>query len=424
MTTPVPVTDFPILARPARGGNRLVYLDSAATAQRPIQVIDAEREFLTTRNGAVKRGSHLLAEEATEAYEAAREKVAAFVGGQTDEVVWTKNSTEALNLVAYSLSNASAGRGGEAASRLAIGPGDEIVVTRAEHHANLVPWQELCARTGATLKWLDVLPMGTPDQGRLDMATLDVMTERTKVVAFAHVSNVTGAVAPVAEIVAAAKAVGALVVLDACQSVPHFPVDFPSLGVDVAVFSGHKMLGPTGIGALWAKAELLDALPVFMTGGSMVEVVTMESTTYLKAPAKFEAGTQMVSQAVGLGAAVDYLNHVGMENIHAHEVALTERMLAGISKIDGVRVVGPTSSHDRVGAVAFVVEDVHPHDVGQVLDSKGVEVRVGHHCAQPIHQVFDTFASSRASIGPYNTEADVDAFLDALSGVRAYFGVS
>ncbi|WP_054953905.1 SufS family cysteine desulfurase [Flaviflexus massiliensis] len=424
MTTPVPISDFPILARQGRGGNRLVYLDSAATSQRPMPVIEAEREFLTTANGAVKRGSHLLAEEATEAYENARAKVASFIGADTDEVVWTKNSTEGLNLIAYSLSNATAGRGGAATQRFALKPGDNIVVTRSEHHANLVPWQELCARTGAQLRWLDVLPMGGPDQGRLDLSTLNVIDENTKVVSFAHVSNVTGAIAPVDEIVAAARAVGALVVLDACQSVPHFPVNMTDLGVDAAVFSGHKMLGPTGIGALWAKAEILDALPVFLTGGSMVEVVTMEETTYAKAPAKFEAGTQMVSQAVGLGAAVDYLNKAGMPTIAAHEHALTERILEGITHIDGVRVVGPTSAEDRVGAVAFVVEDVHPHDVGQVLDARGVEIRVGHHCAQPIHQVFDTFASSRASVGPYNTEADVDAFLDALTGVRSYFGVS
>ena len=424
MTTPVPVSDFPILARQAREGNRLVYLDTAATSQRPVRVMDAEREFLVTANGAVKRGSHLLAEEATEAYENARETVARFVGAQTDDVVWTKNSTEALNLVAYSLSNIVAGRGGEAASQFAIGPGDEIVVTRAEHHANLVPWQELCARTGATLRWLDVVPMGSPDQGRIDLGTLNVINEKTKIVAFAHVSNVTGAIAPVKEIVAAAKAVGALVVLDACQSVPHFAVDLPALGVDLAAFSGHKMLGPTGIGVLWGRSEILEALPPFLTGGSMVEVVTMEESSYMPVPAKFEAGTQMVSQTVGLAAAVDYLTDAGMDKIWEHEAELTERMLDGIAQIPGVRVVGPTTARDRVGAVAFVVEDIHPHDVGQVLDSKGVQVRVGHHCAQPIHQIFDTFASSRASLGPYNTGEDVDAFLEALAGVRPYFGVS
>lgn len=424
MTTPVPVSDFPILARQAREGSRLVYLDSAATSQRPHQVLDAERQFLVTANGAVKRGSHLLAEEATEAYENARATVARFVGAQTDDVVWAKNSTEALNLLAYSLSNIVAGRGGEVASQFMLGPGDEIVVTRAEHHANLVPWQELCARTGARLRWLDVLPMGSADQGRIDLNTLSVINDRTKVVAFAHVSNVTGAISPVDEIVAAAKAVGALVVLDACQSVPHFPVDLPSLGVDLAVFSGHKMLGPTGIGVLWGRSDILEALPPFLTGGSMVEVVTMEEATYMPPPAKFEAGTQMVSQVVGLAAAVRYLENAGMDRIWQHEVELTERILTGIAQIPGIRVVGPTSTHERVGAVAFVVDDVHPHDVGQVLDAAGVAIRVGHHCAQPIHQVFDTFASSRASVGPYNMDQDVDAFLDALAGVRPYFGVS
>ncbi|MBM9433350.1 SufS family cysteine desulfurase [Flaviflexus equikiangi] len=415
--TPVPVTDFPILARQGREGHRLVYLDSAATSQRPVQVLDAERQFLVSSNGAVKRGSHMLAEEATEAYENARETVAEFIGAQANDVVWTKNSTEALNLVAYSLGNASDGP-------YAIGPGDEIVVTRAEHHSNLVPWQQLCARTGARLRWLDVVPMGGDDQGRIDLATLDVINAKTKVVAFAHVSNVTGAIAPVDEIVAAARSVGALVVLDACQSVPHLPVSMTDLGVDLAVFSGHKMLGPTGIGALWGRSEVLDGLPPFLTGGSMVEVVTMEETTFLKAPAKFEAGTPMVSQAIGLAAAADYLTKAGMVEIHRHEVELTDHLLTGIANIPGVRVVGPTSRENRLGSVAFVVEDVHPHDVGQVLDSRGVEIRVGHHCAQPIHQVFDTFASSRASIGPYNTGADIDAFLDALSGVRSYFGVS
>ena len=414
VTTPVPVSDFPILARPGRGGARLVYLDSAATSQRPTAVIEAERGFLTRSNGAVRRGSHLLAEESTEAFESARSTVGAFVGvSDPTEIVWTKNSTESLNVLAYTLS--------DPLGPVSLRPGDEVVVTRSEHHSNLVPWQLACERTGASLRWLDVHRDG-PDAGRIDLATLDVIGQKTKIVAFTHVSNVTGAITDVASVVAAAKEVGAITVLDACQSVPHMRVDLPSLGVDAAAFSGHKMLGPTGVGVLWGRPDFLASLPPFLSGGSMVETVTMEKTTFAAPPARFEAGTQAVSQVIALAAAADYLGAAGMDRIAEHEARLTERLLSGITQIDGVRVIGPTSTHDRVGAVAFDVAGVHPHDVGQVLDAAGVQVRVGHHCAQPIHQVFDVFASSRASIGPYNTDDDIDAFLDALSGVRRYFG--
>ena len=411
--------DFPILGRTTRSGRPLVYLDSAATSQKPQCVIDAEQDFYEKRNAAVHRGAHQLAEEATEAYEAARAAVAGFVGVDPDEVVWTKNATEGINLVAYAMSNASLGRGGKRAEELfALRPGDEIVVTEAEHHANLVPWQEVCARTGATLRWI-----GVGEDGRLDPATFDVIGERTRVVAFTHASNVTGAVSPVGEIVGRARAVGALVVLDACQSVPHLPVDLRALDVDFAVFSGHKMLGPTGVGALYGRRELLAAMPPVLTGGSMVQVVTMESTTYADPPQRFEAGTQMVSQTVGLHAAVDYLAELGMDAVAAHEHRLTERLLEGIASVPGVRVLGPTEARDRLAVVAFSVDGVHPHDVGQVLDNAGVAIRVGHHCAQPVHQRLGVHASARASASIYTTEEEIDTFVTELGKVRAFFGV-
>ncbi len=406
--------EFPVLARTVNG-HPLAYLDSAATAQRPSAVLDAERSFVETSNAAVHRGAHTLAEEATVAYEDARAAVAASVGRAQDELVWTRNATEALNLVAYGVSNPLASSG-----RFALRPGDEVVVTEMEHHANLVPWQQACARSGAALRWIPLT-----DEGRLDLTALDdVVTDRTRVLAFTHVSNVLGTVNPVAELVARARAVGALSVLDACQSVPHLPVDLAALGVDVAVFSAHKMLGPTGIGALAGRREVLDALPAFLTGGSMVETVTMESATFRPAPQRFEAGTPPVSQAVAWRAAVEYLNTLGLERVAAHEHALTRQLLAGVAGIPGVRVLGPLSTVDRAGAVSVVVDGVHPHDVGQLLDSHGIAVRVGHHCAQPVHRRFGATATTRASVYLYNTAAEVDRFLAALSGVRAYFRVA
>ena len=413
------VGDFPVLARTVRDGKRLVYLDSGATSQRPLQVLDAERRFLTTSNAAVHRGAHQLAEEATEAYEGARATIAAFVGARADEVVLTKNATEGINLVAYSLGNAATTPGAE---HLALGPGDEVVVTEMEHHANLVPWQELCRRTGATLRWY-----GVTDDGRLDLDSVE-LSDRTRVLAFVHSSNVLGTVNPVTELVARARAVGALVVLDACQSVPHLPVDLPALGVDVAVFSGHKMLGPTGIGVMWARAELLDALPPFLTGGSMISTVTMAGSTWAPAPQKFEAGVPMVSQAVGLAAACDYLTGIGMDVVAAHERQLTARILHGLADLPGVRVVGPSGTGadqlaQRGGTVAFDVAGVHAHDVGQVLDDAGVAVRVGHHCAWPLHRRMGVQATVRASTHVYSTEADVDALLEAVSAAQRFFGV-
>jgi cysteine desulfurase/selenocysteine lyase len=409
--------DFPLLERTVRGGQPLVYLDSAATSQKPQVVLDAEVDFYEQRNAAVHRGAHQLAEEATEAFEQARAAVAAFVGADEGEIVWQPGATAAINVVAYAFSNATLGRGGDAAERFRLAPGDEIVVTEAEHHANLVPWQELCARTGAVLRWIPV-----SDDGRLDLTNLDVLvTERTKVLAFGHVSNVTGAVAPVATLVAAARRVDALTVLDACQSVPNMPVDFHALGVDFAAFSGHKMLGPTGVGALYGRRELLEAMPPTITGGSMVEVVTMESTTYAPPPQRFEAGTQMVAQAVGMGCAAQYLDELGMEGVARHETELAAEMLK-IADIPGVRVIGPLDTADRLAVVSFVVDGVHAHDVGQVLDDKGIAVRVGHHCAQPLHRRFGVAATARASASVYTTVEEVVAFREALAGVRAFFG--
>jgi len=412
--------DFPLLRRTVRGGRPLVYLDTAATSQKPEVVIDAELDFYAQRNAAVHRGAHMLAEEATDAFESARAEVAAFVGADADEIVWTANATAGINLLAYAMSNASVGRGGAAAQRFAVGPGDEIVVTEAEHHANLVPWQELCARTGATLRWL-----GLADDGRVrteELAT--VVTDRTRVLAFAHVSNVTGAVADVAAFVGRAREVGALTVLDACQSVPHLPVDLHALGVDFAVFSGHKMYGPTGVGALYGRRELLEALPPVATGGSMVEVVTMESATYAPPPQRFEAGSQMVAQAVGMGAAARYLGDLGMAAVADHEARMARLLLAAVAATPGVRLIGPAEATDRLAVVSFVVEGVHAHDVGQVLDDAGVAVRVGHHCAQPLHRRFGIAATARASAGIYTTAEEIAVFAAALAKVRPFFGLA
>ncbi|AYJ32377.1 cysteine desulfurase [Corynebacterium xerosis] len=401
--------DFPILSRSVRDGRRLTYLDSGATSQRPRQVIEAEVDFITQHNAPVHRGAYQLAEEATDAYEDAREAIASFIGAGYDELVFTKNATEALNLVAFSL-------GDERAGEHRIGEGDVIVVTELEHHANLVPWQELARRTGATLKWYGV----TPD-GRIDLDSLE-LDESVKVVAFTHQSNVTGAVADVPEMVRRAKAVGALTVLDACQSVPHMPIDVAELGVDFLAFSGHKMLGPTGVGALWGRPELLEALPPFTTGGSMIEVVTMEKTTFAAPPQRFEAGTMMTSQVVGLGAAVKYLSAIGMDEIAKHEHELTEAALKALKAIDGVTIIGPDTAENRGAAISFQVEGIHPHDLGQVLDDRGVCIRVGHHCAWPVHRAMGVQSTARASFYLYNTLDEVDALADAIRDAKEFFG--
>ena len=398
--------EFPILQRTVRDGKPLVYLDSGATSQRPQRVWDAERDFVLGCNAPVHRGSYQLAEEATDAYESAREAIASFVGAANDEIAFMKNATEALNLVAYVLGDSRAGS-------LAVGADDTIVVTALEHHANLVPWQELARRTGATLKWYKMT-----EDGRIDLDSLE-LDESVKVVAFTHQSNVTGAHADVDEMVRRAKAVGAVTVLDACQSVPHMPVDFHALDVDFAAFSGHKMCGPTGVGAVYSKH--LNELPPFLTGGSMIEVVRMEGSTYAPAPQRFEAGTQMTSQVVGLGEAVRFLTEIGMENIQAHEHELTAYALEQLQAFDGLRIAGPLTAEKRGGAIAFAVEGVHPHDLGQVLDAEGVAIRTGHHCAWPAHRGLDLQSSARASFYLYNTLEEVDALVASVAKAKEFF---
>jgi cysteine desulfurase/selenocysteine lyase len=417
--------DFPILARTVRGGRPLVYLDTAATSQKPWAVLDAEREFYTQHNAAVHRGAHFLAEQATDAFEAARAVVAGFVGGRAQELIFTRNATESLNLVAHAFSSATAKKAHGAplpdgAEQFVLVPGDEIVVTEMEHHANLVPWQELCDKTGAILRWI-----GLTDEGRLDLDDLDeVITQRTRVVSFTHQSNLLGTINPVAAIVARARAVGALVVLDACQSVPHMPVDVRELDVDLMAFSGHKMLGPTGVGCLWGRAEVLAAMPPFNSGGSMIATVTMERSTFADPPQRFEAGSPNVAQAVGLAAGVQYLDRVGMPAVAAHEHVLTDYALAALADVPGVRIIGPKSLVDRGGAVSFAVEGLHPHDVGQVLDDEGVAVRVGHHCAWPTCRRYSVPATTRASFGLYNQPFEIDALVVGIRRAQQFFGVA
>jgi cysteine desulfurase/selenocysteine lyase len=406
--------DFPVLERLVGDGKPLVYLDSAATSQKPRQVLDALDDYYARHNANVHRGVHTLAEEATALYEGARDKVAAFVRAQREEVVFTKNSTEALNLVANVLAWAQPPH--------RVGPGDEIVITEMEHHSNIVPWQLLCERTGATLRWF-----GITDEGRLDLSDLDtVITERTKVVSLVHVSNILGTKNPVETVIARAREVGALVVVDASQAVPQLPYDVSSLGADFVAFTGHKMLGPTGIGVLWGRRELLEELPPFLGGGEMISVVKMAGSTYAELPHKYEAGTPPIAQAVGLGAAVDYLNALGMDAVAEHERAVTAYALERMQQVPGLRVVGPTDMVDRGGAVSFVVEGaygaIHSHDVGQVLDSLGIAVRVGNHCARPVCDRFGVPATARASFYVYSTTAEVDALVDGLAHVTRYFG--
>ncbi|MFC8518807.1 cysteine desulfurase [Streptomyces sp. NPDC057257] len=399
--------DFPLLERTVDSGARLVYLDSGATTQKPLQVLDAERDFYLTRNAAVHRGAHQLAGEATEAYEGARGTVARFVGASADEIVFTRNTTEGINLVAYALGNARR-----------LGPGDRIVVTEMEHHANLVPWQQLAERTGATLDWF-----GLTDEGRLDLTRIDeLLDERTKVLAVTHQSNVLGTLNPVRELADRAHEFGTLVVVDGAQSVPHRPVDVRDLGADFLAFSGHKMLGPNGVGVLWGRRELLADLPPFLTGGSMIEVVEMDRTTFLPPPQRFEAGVPMTSQAVGLAAAVEYLEALGMAEVAAYEERLTARALELLGEVPGVRIVGPAGLTDRGSAVSFTVDGIHPHDVGQVLDERGVAVRVGHHCARPIVRRYGIPATTRASFYVYNTPDEVDALVAGVRAAQQYFG--
>ncbi|GAA0569870.1 cysteine desulfurase [Paractinoplanes ferrugineus] len=399
--------DFPIFEREVNG-HPLVYLDSANTSQKPRRVLDAMRVHHERHNGNVSRSVHTLGTEATTAYEEARAKIAAFVNaGTPDEIVFTKNSTEALNLIAHS-----------AGQMLALKPGDEIVISEMEHHSNIVPWQLLCERTGATLRWF-----GITDDGRLDLSDLPgLVNERTRLVSVVHMSNTLGTINDVSGIVARAREVGALVALDCSQSVPHLPVDVRGLGVDFIAFTGHKMLGPTGIGVLWGRFELLAKMPPFLGGGSMIETVTMGGTTYAAPPARFEAGTPPIAEAIGLGAAVDYLNELGMAEIHQHEQDITAYALKTLSDVPGVRVFGPATPEGRGGTLSFAVDGVHPHDVGQVLDALGVEVRVGHHCAKPTCARFGVPAMTRASFYIYTTTDEIDALARGLDEVRKVFG--
>ena len=404
--------DFPILSRKIRDGKRLVYLDSGATSQKPNVVIEAQSDFYRLHNAAAHRGAHQLAEEATDALEGARQIVASFINADVDEVVFTKSATEALNLVSYAMGNAQKG------NRFHLSAGDGIVVTEMEHHANLIPWQQLAARTGASLSWFEV----TPD-GRLDLSNLaSVITEKTKVVALTQQSNVLGTIIPLEEIVKRAHEVGAVVVLDACQSVPHMAVDVKALGVDFLAFSGHKTVGPTGIGIFWGRSELLAELPPFLTGGSMIENATMTSATWAPAPRKFEAGVPNMAQAVGLGAALTYLTKIGMNQIHEHERALTEYLLNEFSTIDDLKVIGPQDMNMRGGIVSFSVGEIHPHDLGQYLDSQGIAVRTGHHCAWPLTRKLGVPATTRASFYLYNTKDDLDALVAGIRGAQKYFG--
>jgi cysteine desulfurase/selenocysteine lyase len=401
--------DFPILERRVHDGVPLVYLDSANTSQKPRMVLDTLAEFYEQHNSNIHRATHALGEEATEAYEGARMKVAAFIGAPSaDEVIFTKNSSEALNLVANVLAWGPRG----------LKAGDEVVITEMEHHSNIVPWQLLCERTGATLRWF-----GVTDEGRLDLSNIDeLINQRTKVVSFVHVSNVLGTVNPVALIAARAHAVGALVVLDASQSVPQLPVDVQALGVDFLAFTGHKMLGPTGIGVLWGRRELLEALPPFLGGGEMIETVTMQGSTYAGLPHKYEAGTPPIAEAVALGAAVDYLSAIGIDAVAAHERQITAYALEALKGVADLRILGPTEPVDRGGAISFTLGALHPHDVAQILDGHGVAVRAGHHCGRPIHQRFGVSASTRASFYVYTTESEIDALVSGLDEAKRFFG--
>ena len=406
--------DFPILSRTVRGGNPLVYLDSGATSQKPEQVISAEGDFYRKHNAAVHRGAHLLAEEASAAYESARENISSFIGAKAEETIFTKSATESINAIAYSFGNS------DSSSKLFLTEGDEIVVSEMEHHANLIPWQQLAKRTGAKLRWFEVT-----EEGRLDLSNLSsLINSKTKIVAITHQSNVLGSITPLKPITEAARAVGALIVLDACQSVPHFKVDVKELDVDFIMFSGHKMLGPTGVGILWGRESLLNEMSPFLFGGSMIDSVTMTDATWAQLPQKFEAGVPNMAQAVGLSAAVDYLNKVGMNNVHQHEIALTKQTLDGLSQIQGVKIIGPVDIKDRGGVISFTIDGVHPHDVGQYLDQHGIAVRTGHHCAWPLMRKLNLVGTTRASFHLYNTPDDVNKLLSAVSQVQSYFKVT
>jgi cysteine desulfurase/selenocysteine lyase len=400
--------DFPILARELANGFPLAYLDSANSSQKPVQVVQAISDHYLKHNANVARAMHQLGAEATAAYEGGRDKVAAFIGAPNrDEIVFTKNASEALNLAAHTL-----GAG--------LKPGDEVLITEMEHHSNIVPWQLACERTGATLRWF-----GVTDEGRLDLSNIDeLINEHTKVVSLTWVSNALGTINPITSIASKAHAVGATVVVDASQAVPQFPVDVSTLGADMLAFTGHKAVGPTGIGVLWGRYDLLASLPPFLGGGEMIEVVRMTGSTYAPPPARFEAGTPPIAQAVGLGAALDYLAGIGMDKIAAHEQAITAYALEGLKTVPGLTILGPTDAVERGGAVSFELDGVHPHDVATVLDTRGIAVRAGHHCARPVHERFGVQSSTRASFYLYTTPEEIDALVDGLGFVRSFFKVA
>ena len=404
--------DFPIFTRTIRDGKKLVYLDSGATSQKPQVVIDAEVDFYAKHNAAAHRGAHQLAEEATEMFEASRETVASFLGAKTEEIVFTKSATESLNLLAYAFSNAEPG------SQFAISSEHSIVVSEMEHHANLIPWQQLAKRSGAELKWF-----GVTSNGRLDESNIDsLITSKTKIVAITQQSNVLGTINNLDRIIEKAHKVGAIVIVDACQSVPHIPVNVTKLGADFLAFSGHKILGPTGVGVLWGRYELLNNLPPFLFGGSMIENVTMTDATWAEAPRKFEAGVPNMAQVVGLAAGIKYLQSIGLEKVHEHEKALTAYLLNELNQIPGIAVVGPTDISLRGGTVSFTLDGIHPHDLGQYLDSAGIAVRTGHHCAWPLTRALGVPATTRASLYLYNDNSDIDALIAAIKDAKKYFG--
>ena len=404
--------DFPIFSREMRNGSRLIYLDSGATSQKPHQVLNAENEFYSLHNAAVHRGSHLLAEEASEAYEGARETVAGFIGADSDEVVFTKSATESLNLIAYSFTNTNTGR-------FRVAEGDEILVSEMEHHANLIPWQQLAKRSKATLRWIPVTA-----EGRLDLSNLDqLINDRTKLVAVTHQSNVLGTINPIQAIAKKAHDVGAVVVLDACQSVPHFSIDVKELDVDFLAFSGHKMLGPTGVGVFWGRSDHLSEMEPFLYGGSMIETVTMEAATWAPAPRKFEAGVPNMAQAVGLAAAIEYLQKIGLQSVHHHEQQLTKLALDELQQVKGLKLFGPLDTQDRGGVISFALDGIHPHDAGQVLDQYGIAVRTGHHCAWPLMRKYGVSGTTRASFYIYNDVKDVEALVDGIQAAQKYFRV-
>ena len=405
--------DFAIFDKKMRGGKQLVYLDSGATSQKPRQVLDAERFFYENNNAAVHRGAHLLAEEANEAYEGARQIVADFIGAGADETIFTKSATESLNLIAYSFGNSKPG------SKFHLKAGDRIVVSEMEHHANLIPWQQLAKRTGAELVWFEIT-----EEGRLDLSKIaDVINKKTKIVAITHQSNVLGTINPIQEIMQAAKKVGAVVVLDACQSAPHFRIDVKELGIDFLAFSGHKALGPTGVGICWGKGEHLSEMEPFLTGGSMIETVTMTDANWAPAPRKFEAGVPNMAQAVGLAAALNYLSKIGMDRVAEHDALLTEYALSKLVALPGVSVIGPQNGLDRGAVVSFTIDGIHPHDVGQALDGNGIAVRTGHHCAWPLMRKLNLVGTTRASFYIYNDLQDIDILVQSIGEAQKFFGV-